>query len=311
MTMMAALKMLRFLAGNQNKGGTKMIYALESSEKQNIKLLESLSDDERKKYEEDIKLMEESDKQRIAEEKKYSKIIIKNAVEQEICSNHSNSLQLPEEAQFLLPYSFYDCNCIEAAYVHENIRVCTKETFHETDDILMTNPVYKKENGLMINTHLGILLYADNDLEDVIVPDNVVEIAPYAFSGCNMKSIKLPESLEEIGQYCFSSCPNLEEITIPRKVKEIKRNCFNSCENLKVITLPEGLESIGLCSMCSDNLEICILPASLKKIGDRAFFDCQKLKQVDYKDSIELGYEVFVGCELLEGKVPPVKHYYD
>ncbi|WP_407400025.1 leucine-rich repeat domain-containing protein [Treponema sp.] len=298
-----------------------MIQKLKSPKERELeykKWLESLPDDERKQNVEDDKLMEERDKQRIAaeeeykrKEKEFSKIIIRNAVEQEICFESSSSLELPEEAQILLPYSFYECRNIQAAYVHENIRVCTKETFHETDDILLTNPVYKKENGLMINTHLGILLYADNDIEEVIVPEGVVEIAPYAFSGCNMKSIRLPDSLTKIGEYCFNSCPNLESITIPGKVKEIKRNCFNKCDKLKEIKLPEELEIIGPYSMCSDNLEICILPASLKKIGDRAFFNCHKLRQVDYKDSIELGYEVFVACELLEGKVPPVKHYYD
>lgn len=298
-----------------------MIQKLQSPKERELeykKWVESLPEDARKQWEEDEKIMEERDKQRIADEEEYerkekefSKIIIRNAVEQCICGEYSSDLELPEEAQILLPYSFYECRNIQAAYVHENIRVCTKETFHETDDILQTNPVYKKENGLMINTHLGILLYADNELEDVVVPKSVVEIAPYAFSGCNMKSISLPESIEKIGEYCFNSCPNLEVIIIPGKVKEIKRNCFNDCDKLKEIKLSEGLESIGPYSMCSDNLESCILPSSLKMIGDRSFFDCQKLKQVDYKDSIQLGYEVFVACELLEGKVPPVKHYYD
>lgn len=221
-----------------------MIYSLESPKEKELKykkMLESLSEKERKE-------MDEIDRQTLADEEEYerkekefSKIIIKDAVKQNICSENSTTFELPEEAQILLPYSFYECRNIQAAYVHENIRVCTKETFHETNDILQTNPVYKKENGLMINTHLGILLYADNDLEDVVVPKSVVEIAPYAFSGCNMKSIKLPESLEKIGEYCFNSCPNLESITIPGKVKEIKRNCFYDCDKLKDIKLPEGM----------------------------------------------------------------------
>lgn len=221
-----------------------MIYSLESPKEKELKykkMLESLSEKERKE-------MDEIDRQTLADEEEYerkekefSKIIIKDAVKQDICSEDSTTFELPEEAQILLPYSFYECRCIQAAYVHENIRVCTKETFHETDDILQTNPVYKKENGLMINTHLGILLYADDDLEDVVVPEGVLEIAPYAFSGCNMKSIKLPESLEKIGEYCFNSCPNMESITIPKKVKEIKRNCFYDCDKLKDIKLPEGM----------------------------------------------------------------------
>lgn len=297
----------------------KMIEALPyKDEEEHKKYLESLPDEERKQCEEYDRQYEESEKKRIAEEeenerleKLFSKSIIRNAVEQDICSVSSSTLELPKEAEILLPYSFYECREIMAARIHENIKVCTKETFHETDDILLTNPAYKKENGLMINTHLGILLYADDDLNEVVIPEGVVEIAPYAFTGCSMKSIRLPDSLEKIGQYCFNSCPDLETITIPGKVKNIERNCFNACDKLRTVILSEGLQKIGICSFCSDNLEKCILPSTLKEIGDRAFFGCTKLDEVDYKDNIKLGYEVFEGCVLLEGKIPPVKHFYD
>lgn len=222
-----------------------MIEKLKSPEEKKLEYkawLESLPEKERKENEDADRIADENDLKRKKEEtesqrleEEFSKIIIKDAVEQNICYEYSSCLELPKEAAILLPYSFYKCNRIESAYVHDNIRICTKETFHETDDILMTNPVYKKENGLMINTHLGILLYSDDDLENIIVPEGVVEIAPYAFNGCAMKSIKLPESLKKIGPYCFNYCSNLETITIPKGIKEINRNCFNFCANLKEI----------------------------------------------------------------------------
>lgn len=206
------------------------------------------------------------------------KSIVINAVEQNICHPDDNKLILPKSAEVLLPYSFYECPNIQEALIHDNIRVCTKETFHNTEEILLTNPVYKKEDGLMINTHLGIVLYADDNLENVIIPEGIKEISPYSFNGNLMKTIKLPESLERIGMYSFNQCPNLQQIKIPSKVKKLERDTLNNCSSLLEIVLPSGFKAIDICSI-SDNpkLEKCLFPSSLKRIGNRSFWNCTKL----------------------------------
>lgn len=119
------------------------------------KLLSLLSEKKLKEYEQDQKsaLEEEIEKNRL--EEKFKKIIIEDAVNQNICTEDDRVLELPIEAEILLPFSFYKCVNLEAACIHDNIRVCAKETFHETDDDLA---------------------------DEVIVPEGVIEIAPLHFT---------------------------------------------------------------------------------------------------------------------------------
>ena len=50
-----------------------------------------------------------------------------------------------------------------------------------------------------------------NNIEQVVIPNTVVEIATYAFYNCpNMYSVIIPESIKIIGRYAFYTCPNLQ-----------------------------------------------------------------------------------------------------
>lgn len=75
----------------------------------------------------------------------------------------------------------------------------------------------------MVNENLTIvkgtvLRYTGNE-EELILPKNVVRIAPYAFSGCKtLKKIVTPTKLASIGKGAFFGCDNLVEVTIPGRL---------------------------------------------------------------------------------------------
>lgn len=69
---------------------------------------------------------------------------------------------------------------------------------------------------------------------DVIIPDNVTEIAEEAFWGSELNSITFPDSIVKIGDSAFGNCKNLSSVVIPKNTEEIGES-FSFCESLKEI----------------------------------------------------------------------------
>ncbi len=117
-------------------------------------------------------------------------------------------------------------------------------------------------------TEIGYEAFTNSSIEEIVIPDSVTYIAPYAFEFCNKlkkvslsKNVKviesqtfcgctelteiiLPEGLQIIGDHAFDGCTSLEEIVIPGSVKEIRSNAFGGCSSLKVLTFLEGANGV-------------------------------------------------------------------
>ena len=74
----------------------------------------------------------------------------------------------------------------------------------------------------------------------------VTEIADFAFSIWNLKSIILPKTLKKIGMYAFFGCQKLKSITIPDSVEEIREAAFGGT-GITSIFIPENVNTIGAC----------------------------------------------------------------
>jgi hypothetical protein len=103
----------------------------------------------------------------------------------------------------------------------------------------------------------------DRMVTAVTIPDTVVEIGRYTFSGSSISSIKLPKNLKQLGEKwdgidnwmstsspagqgdVFSGCKNLVSITIPAGITEIPDNTFDGCESLKEVEIPDSVTTIG------------------------------------------------------------------
>ena len=95
------------------------------------------------------------------------------------------------------------------------------------------------EEGMQIQA--GTLFYYDFDEEDVVIPEGVKYIAPYAFQGKSMKTLHLPQSLQAIGRSAFESCAERKKLVIPESVNEIDEVAFHWCDDLKEIYLPKNI----------------------------------------------------------------------
>lgn len=74
-------------------------------------------------------------------------------------------------------------------------------------------------------------------IKEIILPDTIVLIERYAFSGCvALEKIVLPKKLRFLKQYAFYNCSNLTEITLHENIEQIGQYCFFGCSSLNKIT---------------------------------------------------------------------------
>ena len=86
-------------------------------------------------------------------------------------------------------------------------------------------------------------------LEEVVMPDSVTSIEPYAFyDRVHLKRANLSANLEIIPAGLFSRCRSLCSIVIPPGVKEIREEAFYQCPALDTVIIPDTVQSVGRCA---------------------------------------------------------------
>lgn len=144
-------------------------------------------------------------------------------------------------------------------------------------------------------------------LKEISIPDGVVELGPYCFSGCSsLERIDLPKTLKTIGKRAFCSCKSLKELIIPDGITEIPGGSFGGvfegCTSLITVRLPETLTMLGQSAFgyCY-RLASIVIPGSVKEIGPKAFWECYDLTRIELPDGLEvIGEDVFGCCNSLK-----------
>ena len=111
--------------------------------------------------------------------------------------------------------------------------------------------------------------YNYEKLNKLILHNNIIKIGEYAFHGTEIEELELPDSLIELGENAFD-CNNLEKIILSNKLKSIPNYCFHGCE-LDEIHIPSSVKNIeyaSLVSIYSDNI---IIPEGVERIESYAF----------------------------------------
>lgn len=154
------------------------------------------------------------------------------------------SISLPENLKFIGSWSFLGCTGLTRIDIPASVEIIGTEAFKDctgltgvyiTDlakwcAIEFGNYQYQGSNWQTEDKQSNPLifakkLYLNNELvEDMVIPDGVETIQPYAFWGAE----------------CITS------LTIPATVTTINNNAFWYCINLRSITIPSSVTTIGL-----------------------------------------------------------------
>ena len=252
---------------------------------------------------------------------------------------------IPDEVTVIGENAFKGCVGVKSVRIPPSVTVIRNNAF----DLLYGVDIYYYGDVAMwcamrINHKIGAFAVFKNlyirgkrvDRSELVIPEGVTSIGPYAFYGCTPYSVTLPASLERIGRNAFSfaepqviryggdlsawcGIEGLETLTreehrlviqgneikgdlsIPYGVPMISAGAFGGCKDLTSVTLPEGVTAIGDRAFyhCS-SLAALRLPGTLASIGDEAFARCGELPSVDIPSEVKnLGKRAFHQCARL------------
>ena len=116
-----------------------------------------------------------------------------------------------------------------------------------------------------------------------------VEVLGYEPDGGETELI-LPQYTHSIGDGAFKDCTSITSVKLPKTLTTIGREAFKACTSLKEVIMPEGDApcdiSFGAFADCT-SLERIDLP-SAHIIADTAFQNCNKLKEINVGNSLDI-----------------------
>ena len=262
-------------------------------------------------------------------------------------------INVPDQVRIIGNYSFNNCSSLSSVKLPsslEEMNVGVLGNCTSLEEITLPKslsysedswwgekgPMYGCNNLKTVHFEEGFFrihsaLFQDCPIEEIYLPDSIIEIGPYAFMDCkNLKTVRWPANLEMIsgsafsgcvklesavlpdtiykfGDYAFSGCTNLSEVKIPNEVSHLSAGAFNNCKSLKEIYLPKSIskETQALFTECgvfeNSGLERVTFEEGFTVIPVDLFKGCTNLKSITIPDTVwKLENYLFAQCSSLE-----------
>ena len=183
------------------------------------------------------------------------------------CCSSLSSLVIPDSVVNIKGNPFYlwkgKLECLSASFIYED------------------NVLFNMDKSKLIS-------YRNQEAKSFIIPNGVMSIEKYAFSGCSsLISISVPKSVTSIGDGAFDGCSSLSSIAISDSITSISAWTFDGCKSLRSLIIPDSVTCIGneafrgCSSLCS-----LVIPDSVTSIGNGVFSSCSSLRSLVIPDSV-------------------------
>lgn len=235
----------------------------------------------------------------------------------------SNLQQDSTLGEAYVKYTSYTGNTKENYYLNNLSIVDANGTTYDKNKVVVANLSYSDEKPLYLPNQT-VPFNALNEkafqnctnLEYVLLPDNLIKVHNYCFSGCSkLKECDMSNtSLEEIGTNVFANDTALISVGLPNTLKSLSGSIFNGCKALERV---DGINSIfqniaesggtvpnylfNDCSALKTNI---ILYDGIASIGQYAFMNCRNIdsfKNLVIPNSVlSIGKSSFLACTQIE-----------
>ncbi|MDD7193756.1 MAG: leucine-rich repeat protein [Clostridiaceae bacterium] len=260
-------------------------------------------------------------------------------------------IDLPNGIESIGDFAFYACTSLSSVTIPESVKSLGYASFgacYSLSSVKLNavecfaksgTPFYCSENISSVTFGSGIkripeaFLLGKTGVSSADIPDSVIEIGDYAFSGTSITRVDLPEGVEVIGRSAFSNLYEAKELSIPKSVVSIGKNAFANTVSLSKIKFNavsaelsnryygDVFANSGICSdgievIFGDNVEkvpaylfevgsetaypnitSVVIGSKVKAIGDYAFYHCASIASVKFGESPEtIGAHSFDGC---------------
>ena len=197
------------------------------------------------------------------------------------------SITFPNSITFIGTNAFQDCSNLSAVYISDLTAWC---------NIKFEGSVYGWTNPLSYAHHLYL---KGEEIKELIIPEGVAIINPWAFVGCSdFVSVTIPSSVTEIWDLSFYGCDNMKRINI-RNLSAWCNIIFHQGNHFNQNSNPLGIA--GHLYLNDEEITDFVLPDDVNAIKDFVLFGCVGLKSVKIHSGVTtIGYKSFSSCTHLE-----------
>ncbi len=210
------------------------------------------------------------------------------------------SLSFPDKLISIGSYAFSGCKQLANIQFGENLETIGVYAFSNTalstvyfpDNLISigSDAFYNCLNlayvqfGKNLET-IGEYAFSKTALTRVSFPDKLVEIGRAAFVYAPLENVVLPNSLVTLGSWAFSGCDKLTEVVLGSSMDEIPAFAFYDCSALEAINIPENIRTIGEGAFQYSGLKSVTLPLSVDSVA-RYAFNCDSLTNFTIADGV-------------------------
>ena len=195
-------------------------------------------------------------------------------------------LELPSSCRVIEDFALESLKSLESINIPANVVDFSGNNFSGCSRLLditvdETNPNYSTIDGILFKNDGTLVKYpvAKSDVEYVI-PSNVYIIGENAFDNSKLENVSIPESVVQIGSSAFSSCVNLRKLSIPNSVESVGSMAFYECKNLQDISMSSEVTSLkSMVFYGCKSLREYTIGAKVKNIDNMAFDGCTSLQR--------------------------------
>lgn len=199
-----------------------------------------------------------------------------------IKGNKLTDVEIPDSVTNIANYAFDGCESITSVTIGDSVTNIGDSTFKNCTSL---GSVTIGDGVTSIGENA---FYKCNALTNLTIGNRVNTIGNSAFYYCeSLKSVTIPDSVTSIGNAAFDYCKSLASVTIGENVTSIGNEAFEWCESLTSVIIGDSVVSIGENAFCRASITSITIPVSVKSIGEDAFLGFSKLKEVNYKGTLE------------------------
>jgi len=176
------------------------------------------------------------------------------------------------------------------------------------------------DNGIVYSAdRTQIVVVLPSVAGDIVIPDQVTELAEGAFMNSKITSIVLSDNIKVIPARTFQGCTYLTSVKMPSALERIGNMAFEGCTALKSITIPKTVYSSfdkTYADPYEDGYTVGYYPANdCDGIGHYAFGNCTALQNVVFEEGgtkrLSFGDFAFYGCTSLQGTLNEITGEYE
>ena len=207
------------------------------------------------------------------------------------------SFDFPDSVKIIGGYAFNNCSQLKKVKFGNNVERIGECTFFGCPLEQISLPESLVE--------IGADAFTEYNFDQLVILDSVVTIGEYAFGwGNHLHNATIGKSAKNYfnqSSPIFESCGELTELTVRSEVAE-----YTGAKSLTKITICDTVKELGQWAFAEcPNIEEAVVPDSVTKIGYGAFIKDENLKTIELSDNItEIGEGAFYGTRLREIVLP-------